>query len=181
MIQNRITDLKSVFPISLLTKLKLNDRLVIRDKRYIINSFKSNLTSGEVNLSLIMDLRPTNPIMVIPTNPSANCVDVPITLYNNVVSATITTTTAGVTITPSTVTSSQIISVCVPVNNNPKCYIMDESNNALFPPILHKFIVTETNVPLIKENYTVQTIPLLVTQTYQNGSITENTILIQQP
>jgi uncharacterized pyridoxamine 5'-phosphate oxidase family protein len=86
-----------------------------------------------------MDLRPTNPIMVIPTNPTANCVDVPITLYNNVVSATITTTTAGVTITPSTVTSSQIISVCVPVNNNPKCYIMDESNNALFPPILHNF------------------------------------------
>tara|TARA_R100001443_G_scaffold116482_3_gene137011 strand:- start:41 stop:2512 length:2472 start_codon:yes stop_codon:yes gene_type:complete len=181
MIQNRITDLKSLFPISLLTKLKLNDRLVIRDKRYIINSYKTNLTSGEVNLSLIMDLRPTNPITVIPTNPTANCVDVPITLYNNVVSATITTTTAGVTITPSTVTSSQIISVCVPVNNNPKCYIMDESNNALFPPILHKFIVTETNVPLIKENYSVQTIPLLVTQTYQNGAITENTILIQQP
>ena len=181
LIQNRLTDLKSIFPISLLTKLKLNDRLKIRDKRYIINSYKTNLTSGEVDLSLIMDLRPTNPIVIIPTNPSANCVDVPITLHNNVVSATITTTTGGVTITPSTVTSSQIISVCVPVNNNPKGYIMDESNNPLFPPLLHKFIVTETNVPLIKENYQTQGIDLLVTQTYANGAITENTIVIQQP
>ena len=50
LIKNRLTDLKSIFPISLLTKLKLNDRLKIRDKRYIINSFKTNLTSGEVDL-----------------------------------------------------------------------------------------------------------------------------------
>lgn len=180
-IENRLTDLKCVFPISLLTKLQLNDRIIIRDKRYIINTMKNNLTSGEANLSLIMDLRPVNPVVVIPTNPSANCVDVPITLYNNVVSATITTTTGGVTITPSTVTSSQIISVCVPQNFNPKSYIMDESNNPLFPAILHKYIVTETNVPLIKENYQTQTIALLVTQTYSNGAVTENTILIQQP
>jgi len=180
-LENRITDLKSVFPISLLTKLQLNDRLLIRDKRYIINSMKSNLTSGEVNLSLIMDLRPTNPVVVIPTNPSANCVDVPITLYNNVVSATITTTTAGVTITPSTITSSQIISVCVPANNNSKKYIMDESNNPLFPQMLHKFIVTESSVKLINEDYQTQGIELLVTQTYQNGAVSENTIVIQQP
>ena len=58
---------------------------------------------------------------------------------------------------------------------------MDESNNPLFPAILHKYIVTETNVPLIKEEYSVQTIALLVTQTYSNGAVTENTILIQQP
>ena len=180
-LENRLVDLKCVFPISLLTKLQLNDRIIIRDKRYIINTMKNNLTSGEANLSLIMDLRPVNPVPVIPTNPSANCVDVPITLYNNVISATITTTTGGVTITPSTVTSSQIISVCVPQNTTPKCYIMDESNNPLFPAILHKYIVTETNVPLIKEEYSVQTIALLVTQTYSNGAVTENTILIQQP
>ena len=55
--KNRLTNVKALFPISLLTSLKLNDRLIIRDKRYIINEMKVNLTSGEVDLSLINDFR----------------------------------------------------------------------------------------------------------------------------
>ena len=53
----RILKLKGIFPLSLLQKLKLNDRLVIRDKRYIINSFNTDLTTGEVNLELLNDFR----------------------------------------------------------------------------------------------------------------------------
>lgn len=63
--KNRITGLKMNMPLSILTKLRLNDRLVIRDKRYIINEMKSSLTSGIVNLTLINDFRPirrTKPI-----------------------------------------------------------------------------------------------------------------------
>jgi hypothetical protein len=37
--KNRLTNVKAVLPISILTSLKLNDRLIIRDKRYIINDF----------------------------------------------------------------------------------------------------------------------------------------------
>jgi len=180
-VNNRLVTLKSIFPVSLLSKLQLNDRLKIRDKRYIINSMKSNINSGEVDLTLIMDFRPVNPINVIPANPSANCVDVPITLYNNVCSATITTTTAGVTITPSSITSSQIISVCVPVNANSKGYIVDESNDSTAPAILFKLISTEDDVPVITEQSSTQIISLLVTQTYCNGAVLENTIIIQQP
>lgn len=180
-VNNRLVTLKSIFPVSLLSKLQLNDRLKIRDKRYIINSMKSNINSGEVDLTLIMDFRPVNPINVIPANPSANCVDVPITLYNNVCSATITTTTAGVTITPSSITSSQIISVCVPVNANSKGYIVDESNDPTAPAILFKLISTEDDVPVITEQSATQNISLLVTQTYCNGAVLENTIIIQQP
>ena len=55
--KNRITNVKALFPISLLTSLKLNDRLVIRDKRYIINEMKVNLTTGDVDLALINDFR----------------------------------------------------------------------------------------------------------------------------
>lgn len=180
-VNNRLVTLKSIFPVSLLSKLQLNDRLKIRDKRYIINSMKSNINSGEVDLTLIMDFRPVNPINVIPANPSANCVDVPITLYNNVCSATITTTTAGVTITPSSITSSQVISVCVPVNANSKGYIVDESNDPTAPAILFKLISTEDDVPVITEQSATQNISLLVTQTYCNGAVLENTIIIQQP
>jgi len=180
-IQNRLVNIKAYFPISLLTDLKLNDRIKIRDKRYLINTMKSNLTSGEVNLSLLLDFRPIDPVPVIPANPSSNCVDVPINLYNNVCSATISTTTGGVTITPSTITSSQIISVCVPENANSKKYIVDESNDSSLPSTLFLLISTEDDVPLITEQSATQNISLLVTQTYCNGAVTENTIIIQQP
>ena len=59
--KNRITSVKAVLPISILTTLKLNDRLIIRDKRYIINDFKTKLTTGETTLNLLNDFIPIIP------------------------------------------------------------------------------------------------------------------------
>lgn len=56
-IKARTFKLKASLPISIISSLKMNDRLVIRDKRYIINSFTTNLTSGEVDLTLLHDFR----------------------------------------------------------------------------------------------------------------------------
>jgi hypothetical protein len=56
-LKSRKYNVKAILPISLLTYLKLNNRLVIRDKRYIINNMKIDLTSGEVDLELINDFR----------------------------------------------------------------------------------------------------------------------------
>jgi len=53
----RIVKLKGIVPLSLLQSLKLNDRLIIRDKRYIINSFTTDLTTGEVDFELLNDFR----------------------------------------------------------------------------------------------------------------------------
>jgi len=50
-------NIKALLPISLLTSIKLNNRLIIRDKRYIINNMKIDLTSGEVDFELINDFR----------------------------------------------------------------------------------------------------------------------------
>jgi hypothetical protein len=50
-------NIKTLLPISLLTSIKLNNRLIIRDKRYIINNMNIDLTSGEVNFELINDFR----------------------------------------------------------------------------------------------------------------------------
>ena len=66
--KTRIIKVKAVFPDKLLGStttngtgkklgLKLNDRLIIRDKRYIINSFTTDLTTGETDLELINDYR----------------------------------------------------------------------------------------------------------------------------
>lgn len=56
-IKARILSIKAMMPIPFLTALKLNDRVVIRDKRYTINSFTTNLTTGEVSLELLNDFR----------------------------------------------------------------------------------------------------------------------------
>lgn len=40
-----------------LTSLKLNNRIIIRDNRYIINSFTTDLTNGEATFDLINDYR----------------------------------------------------------------------------------------------------------------------------
>jgi hypothetical protein len=56
-IKSRKYNVKALLPISLLTSIKLNNRLVIRDKRYIINNMKIDLTSGEVDFELINDFR----------------------------------------------------------------------------------------------------------------------------
>lgn len=56
-IKARILKVKAIVPIPLLSLLKLNDRLVIRDKRYTINSYTINLTTGEMDLELLNDFR----------------------------------------------------------------------------------------------------------------------------
>ena len=180
-IGNKLYKVKMVLPISLLTKLQLNDRLMIRDKRFIINDIKSNLTSGESNLTLIQDFRPTNPALVVNTGGGANCVQVAVSLLSGAISATIATTTAGVTITPSTITSNQSVEVCVPANTNTTTYIMSEGSNPLFPIMLRKFIITEELENLVTESSAPSTILLTVTHTYPNGSVNDTSILIQQP
>ena len=76
--KNRITNVKALFPISLLTSLKLNDRLIIRDKRYIINEMKVNLTTGDVDLALINDFRAVANVN-IPIQPATqSVVEVPL-------------------------------------------------------------------------------------------------------
>ncbi len=54
--KRRIFDFKSILPDFLLNQLKLNDRLVIKDRRYIINKITSNLTNRNDKLELINDI-----------------------------------------------------------------------------------------------------------------------------
>lgn len=56
-VKSRILKVKGVLPISLLTNLKVNDRVIIRDKRYVINQFTTDLTTGEVQFELLTDFR----------------------------------------------------------------------------------------------------------------------------
>lgn len=114
-LQQRIISVKTILPISLLTGLKLNDRLIIRDKRYIINSMQSNLTTGEVNFQLILDFRPMVNQTIQPyVSVAGGVVSVGINFVNNAVSAIMTSSNSDVTISPSTLTSSQMVAITLP-------------------------------------------------------------------
>jgi hypothetical protein len=170
-LKNRLVHVKTNLPISLLTNLQLNDRLIIRDKRYIINEMKSNLTTGEVSFSLYLDFRPLiggKPF--VPTF-DAQCFNVPVRMVNGAVSATITTTFGGVTITPSTITTSQNVVVCIPENTDTPSNILAENSDS---------IITEEFQNIVTENSNVQVILLTVTYTFVDGSTTTNTIQIFQ-
>ena len=55
-IKRRNFKFTGILPLSILNSLKLNDRLVIENTRYLINSITSNLTNREDNLELINDI-----------------------------------------------------------------------------------------------------------------------------
>jgi hypothetical protein len=49
----RRVKVKAMFPLSLLMDITLDSKLIIRDKKYIIEEMKTNLTTGEVDLTLL--------------------------------------------------------------------------------------------------------------------------------
>lgn len=59
-LKSRLVKVKMRLPYNELLNLKLNDRIVIRDKRYIINQFTTDLTTFEVSMELIQDFRSIN-------------------------------------------------------------------------------------------------------------------------
>ena len=63
LLKSRMVKVSMRLPYLELLNLKLNDRIVIRDKRYIINSYTTDLTTFESNFELIQDFR-----SVVPNN-----------------------------------------------------------------------------------------------------------------
>ena len=55
--RTRVLKVKAHFNPNLLTSINLNDRIILSNKRYLINTMTTDLTSGEVNLELINDFR----------------------------------------------------------------------------------------------------------------------------
>jgi hypothetical protein len=115
-LKQRLVSVKAKLPVSLLTGLQLNDRLVIRDRRYIINEMKTNLTTGDADLQLILDFRPiinsTNPNPKVSTE--GGTVKYIINLPNNAVEATFTCSNTDVTFSPEPMTASGILTITLP-------------------------------------------------------------------
>jgi hypothetical protein len=177
-LKNRRYTVKTNLPVSLLTNLRLNDRLIIRDKRYIIESMKSNLNNGDVDFVLLNDFRAVisdsgteQPETVLPDE-NAQDVEVRILFPNDAASATVSTTTSGVTISPSTLTSEGIVTVSIPDNPNATTVLKTENDV--------DYINTENTNRIRTEGGTVELITLTVIYTYINGTQTTSEIYIQQ-
>jgi hypothetical protein len=115
-LKQRLISVKAKLPVSLLTGLQLNDRLVIRDRRYIINEMKTNLTTGDADLQLILDFRPivnsTNPNPKVSTE--GGSVKYLINLPNNAVQASFTCSDTDVTFSPNPMTASGSLTIGLP-------------------------------------------------------------------
>lgn len=55
-IQQRMFSFTALLPTGLMTKLKMNDRLIIHDRRYLINDISTTLNNGEVKMNLLREL-----------------------------------------------------------------------------------------------------------------------------
>lgn len=174
-LKNRLISVKTNLPISLLTGLRINDRIIIRDKRYIINEMKSNLTTGDVDFTLYLDFRPVSGGLLnggkpIELDESAQCVDVRVDLPNGAIQADLTCVTAGVTITPSTLTADGVVEICVPANPNTRTQLITEDSFDF---------ITEEFENIITEESQTQVITVVVTYTFWNGTQAGNLIILQ--
>lgn len=55
-IQQRMFSFTAFFPTGLMTKLRMNDKLIIHDRRYLINDISTTLNNGEVKMNLLREL-----------------------------------------------------------------------------------------------------------------------------
>jgi hypothetical protein len=161
----RLVRVKSHFPLSLITKLKLNDRLIIRDKRYIINELKTDITNGEVDLSLINDFRPMINNAVIDNiivDDGGDTFPIDWDLANGVSSTAFSSPTGGVSFSPSTITESGPVDITVPSNTNTPTPIVLESGTDT--------LITDDGWGIANEEGSNAVIPIYATNTNFDGT-----------
>lgn len=163
-LRQRLYTFQTKLPLSKLNSLKLNDRLIIEDKRYLINDYKTNLTTGMVNLTLLQDFRTILQPLIFNMPETAICFEAMIFIPNDANSFELTTETAGVTITPDSGNVDSLINICIPDFNEITITTEDEID-----------ITTESGELLITEDSPTSTITILVT--FDNGTTNEIIII----
>lgn len=162
--KNRLIYVKCYFPLSILTSIRLNDRVIIRDKRYIINEMKSNLTTGEVDLVLLLDFRPiktkSSPRDWIPVD--GKTIKSPVILPNGVIRARLDVGTTGIVATPNEIFEDTNVEFVIPANSNPSYFITDESGDNLD---------TEDYFNLISEEGNPEILDVVIEYDYEDGTV----------
>ena len=159
-LRQRLYTFQSMLPIGKLTSLQLNDRLVIEDKRYLINDIKQNLTTGLCEFNLLQDFRDIlTPITFNLTN-EAQCIEVMIFIPNDANSFDPSTVTSGVSFSFESLTQDTLLTICIPASGETTITTEDGID-----------ITTEDGEVLITEDSASGTI--IVTITFDNGKTNE--------
>lgn len=147
--KQRITYCKGLFPTPMLTSLKMNDRLIIRDKRYIINDIKTNLNTGDVDLTLLYDFRELNTYIQVPIGVTQ--IEYPVYLDTDVTQINFDTGTTGITVFPPSIFEDRIVDVTFPTLP-PHYTLIAENEDDFITEDSHQFLRSEENNPV---NYTI--------------------------
>ena len=114
--KNRLVKVKTILPVSLLTQLQLNDRLIIRDKRYMINEMQSDLTTGDVSFTLINDFAQVKPIKLVDTpTGTGNTLRFAILFTNGATQVRVGKSAGDVTLSSVLFTTEGYLDVTVPI------------------------------------------------------------------
>jgi hypothetical protein len=114
--KNRLVKVKTILPVSLLTQLQLNDRLIIRDKRYMINEMQSDLTTGDVSFTLINDFAEVKPIKLVDTpTGTGNTLRFAILFTNGATQVRVGKSAGDVTLSSVLFTAEGYLDVTVPI------------------------------------------------------------------
>ena len=177
--------LKATLPVGIITDLELNDRVVLRDKRYLIQNMKMDLTSGVTTFTLINDFRRIIADAVPPLErpievpPDVGCFNYGIPFIQGAQSATISECSvpsiSGVTITPSVIYQAEVVEICLPNYTENINYISTE-------PVRTLLSTESANSPLITEDSVDGSRNIIICIRYDmmDGSVVENQIYIEQ-
>lgn len=160
--KNRLVYVKCYLPLALLTSIRLNDRVIIRDKRYVINEMKSNLTTGEVELVLLLDFRRLirrKPKWTIPTG--GLTLKSPVIMPNGATEFNIDEGATGIVATPDRAFVDTNIQFAIPPNPDSGYFLMTEDGDNLD---------TEDYYNLRSEEGTPQTLNVQITYDFPDGS-----------
>jgi molybdopterin-binding protein len=138
------------------------DRLIIRDKRYIINDMKNNLVNGEVMLTLLQDFRPLRKKKIYNPSIDKTTVNVGVNIINGAVQAEIDVTgTGAISATPSIITEDSIVEIELPPLTGEIFEIISEQLD---------YIIDESGTDILaNEEGESELIEIPVTYTFQNG------------
>ena len=160
--KNRLVYVKCYLPLALLTSIRLNDRVIIRDKRYVINEMKSNLTTGEVNLVLLLDFRRLVRRRPKWTIPSAGLtLKSPVIMPNGATEFNIDEGTTGIVASPDRGFVDANVQFVIPPNANGGYLLMTEDGDNLD---------TEDYYNLRSEEGTPEVLNVQITYDFPDGS-----------
>jgi hypothetical protein len=149
----------------------MNDRLVIRDKRYIINEVKTNVNTGDVDLVLLYDFRRLRALKMPTIGKGIGSVLMPFTLGNGMLKISLDMGATGVTASNINITTDEDVTFTMPTLTEHYTLIAENSDD----------FVTENNPMYLRsEEYNTVVYEIGVTYEYTDGSTEADTLILTQ-